>query len=927
MTNYRTRQLVSSWLTALLAIALLPFISAPEAEAAPNNKATICHRTKSITNPYRLITVSRNSISGNNGHAGHKTNPTSGIWTPSKVQGDNWEDIIPGDLNWSTSGAQDIYYGRTRTAAGIPVCRSMTFSQFYKSEKDAGRTDAQIAADLDDGMSDEDKAVLKTFGGSSCTTFAGCSTSLTTISNNSKTIAAVTTYATSVTSSGATLNGYVKADSNSIRYYFEYSTDGTWSTEPTKVPSTSAGPVTSDTTTAVSYNLTGLNSGTTYYYRIVAEYTPTGGTLQEVSGDLVSFEASDTQKYVIRYESNGGTDGLAPVDTKLYPGNSAAKVLANYGNLTKNGRAFTGWSLSPGAGLIAGPSSLQDLLKIPPSNKSKLFSPLARVSFLKVAPIPQYTSGTYSGGSDITVESSDITLYAQYEAAYTVTYSLNGGSGTLPTESDKASGAVFTLAASSGLTKEGYTFSGWNDGSTTFSAGASYTMPASNVTLTAQWTANALIVTYDSQGGSSVANGSTTSGGSISSSPGNPTRTGYSFDGWFVASSGGTPISFSYSHGQTSNFTLYAQWTASTYTVTYNGNSNDGGSEPANQTKTHDISLTLATNSGSLTRSGYTFNGWNTAADGSGTSYATGASYTTNAGLTLYARWTAVSSGGSSEPVTPPPPPGPIISSLSASDLCAISSDLTIYGSNFGDAKVTFDGAQVTIKTTSATTIDVTLPTSSLGKKTLIVTTPNGAATAYVNYLTASKPKFQPIRIPYLSQGSLLSLDLLADDALRFRLSGSLPSGVTFNESTGLLSGTPTENGVFVFNVVAIGVCGETTSVLELDVDAPTPNAMSHRINFLPGSCVLSDSAKASFEEFITKIKGLSPRNIIPEIYISGGSKNSDPNSPIAQCRQESLCDLLLIEDLTGDVLTDVFTGSENRIEVIVYWPRPNDDL
>lgn len=277
-------------------------------------------------------------------------------------------------------------------------------------------------------------------------------------------------------------------------------------------------------------------------------------------------------------------------------------------------------------------------------------------------------------------------------------------------------------------------------------------------------------------------------------------------------------------------------------------------------------------------------------------------------------------------PAPPPPPPPPVITSLSATLLCAASNDLIIYGSAFEGASVTFDGAAVPIKQSSASSLVVTLPSAPLGTKSLVVTTPNGRATATVTYLTASKPKFQPIRIPYLSQGTAINLDIAADDARSFKLTGRLPSGVTFNEVTGLISGTPTENGVYVLSIVAVGVCGEVNSTLELDIDAPTPNAMSHRINFLPGSCELTDSAKASFEEFITKIKGLSPRNIIPDIYISGGSKNSDPNSPTAKCRQESLCDLLLIEDLTGDILTDVFTGSENRIEVIVYWPRPNDD-
>jgi len=51
------------------------------------------------------------------------------------------------------------------------------------------------------------------------------------------------------------------------------------------------------------------------------------------------------------------------------------------------------------------------------------------------------------------------------------------------------------------------------------------------------------------------------------------------------------------------------------------------------------VALTLATKSGTLAKTGFTFTGWNTAADGSGTSYAAGSNYTANAALTLYAKW------------------------------------------------------------------------------------------------------------------------------------------------------------------------------------------------------------------------------------------------------------------------------------------------
>ena len=79
-----------------------------------------------------------------------------------------------------------------------------------------------------------------------------------------------------------------------------------------------------------------------------------------------------------------------------------------------------------------------------------------------------------------------------------------------------------------------------------------------------------------------------------------------------------------------------------TYSVTYNANSATSGTAPATQTKTQGTSLTLAVNSGGLARSGYTFAGWNTAADGSGTTYAVGAAYTPDAALALFTLWTAL---------------------------------------------------------------------------------------------------------------------------------------------------------------------------------------------------------------------------------------------------------------------------------------------
>ncbi len=85
-----------------------------------------------------------------------------------------------------------------------------------------------------------------------------------------------------------------------------------------------------------------------------------------------------------------------------------------------------------------------------------------------------------------------------------------------------------------------------------------------------------------------------------------------------------------------------------TYTVTYNGNGNTGGSEPIDTTEyTEGTSVSVLDNSGSLmlipaagTAEAFKFGGWNTAADGSGTDYSTSSTFNmAGADITLYAKW------------------------------------------------------------------------------------------------------------------------------------------------------------------------------------------------------------------------------------------------------------------------------------------------
>jgi len=119
---------------------------------------------------------------------------------------------------------------------------------------------------------------------------------------------------------------------------------------------------------------------------------------------------------------------------------------------------------------------------------------------------------------------------------------------------------------------------------------------------------------------------------------------GYSFTGWYTSFSGGTRITTSMTVTTTDNIRdLYARWTANTYTVAFNGNGSTSGSM-SNQSFTYGVYANLTSNT--YAKSGYTFTGWNTAADGSGTAYSNFemvGNLTTVQGYTviLYAQWNA----------------------------------------------------------------------------------------------------------------------------------------------------------------------------------------------------------------------------------------------------------------------------------------------
>ena len=239
-------------------------------------------------------------------------------------------------------------------------------------------------------------------------------------------------------------------------------------------------------------------------------------------------------------------------------------------------------------------------------------------------------------GSDLMVAR----LTDLYSNTLNITYDSQDGSDITDGDATTtAGGSITTLPTNP--TRTGYTFNGWytaTSGGTQITAGTAHNQTA-DFTLYAQWTADTLNITYDSQGGSTVTDGdaTTTTGGSITALPTNPTRDGYTFTGWNTAASGGTQITADTAHNQTGDFTLYAQWTADTLNITYDSQGGSTVTDGDATTTTGGSITALPTNP---TRDGYTFTGWNTAASG-GTQITAGTAHNQTGDFILYAQWQA----------------------------------------------------------------------------------------------------------------------------------------------------------------------------------------------------------------------------------------------------------------------------------------------
>ena len=205
----------------------------------------------------------------------------------------------------------------------------------------------------------------------------------------------------------------------------------------------------------------------------------------------------------------------------------------------------------------------------------------------------------------------------------------------------------------------GWTKGSWACFAPTTSTSGGYTVTKYYFPMPSQWSTVKLVadevevartwtVTLNKQSGSNGTSSISVTYNASLPTISTPTRTGYTFQGYYTSTNGGGSKVYNSSGSPyiskwtfTSTTTLYAYWTVNSYTITYDDNGGTGGTDT--QTKNYGSSVTIRTASAcGFSRTGYTFSHWNTNSSGTGTNYYAGNTYSTNANLRLYAQWTRI---------------------------------------------------------------------------------------------------------------------------------------------------------------------------------------------------------------------------------------------------------------------------------------------
>lgn len=399
-------------------------------------------------------------------------------------------------------------------------------------------------------------------------------------------------------------------------------------------------------------------------------YTAKTAGTQVTEGDSVAITENQTlyanwtaNTYTVSFDLNGGT-GTAPAGiTVTYDG--------MYGNLpantsTKTGCSFVGWFTSASGG-----TKIENATTVKTASNHTLYARWTvneyTITFdsgvteikanygatvtLPAAAKQGYTFAgwkngeiTYNANQQIAMPEGGLLLIAQWTInQYTISFDSNGGTSVTPLTADFGA----TITAPMAPSKNGYTFSGWQKDGLNYNFEQ---MPAENISLTAKWDAVNYNITYANVEGIDHGNATsyTIESNAISLDAPTGTKTGYTFAGWYTSADfvetskiDGVAISA----GSSGVKTFYAKWTANQYGVIFDDNTQSN--QRKSQSFTYDQSQALQTMASlGFTNNGYTFKGWSTAENGTGTAYTDGQSVKNLCGegsITLYAQWQPIS--------------------------------------------------------------------------------------------------------------------------------------------------------------------------------------------------------------------------------------------------------------------------------------------
>lgn len=417
-------------------------------------------------------------------------------------------------------------------------------------------------------------------------------------------------------------------DSFKLTYYLNSSTvkTSTCSTASTSFyfnPGTTVSLTSFTISSGYDYPVTVKNLSTNGTYPIDSssstKWSFDGSSPPSSSGYQIS--ASEPAKYylTVKYDANGGSG--SPTNHIEYGYSSSVTFNLSSTTPTRTGYDFAGWKYN-GTTYRSGASVT--------------------------------LTGSTTGGEKIYTFTAQWTAISVYKA--TIKFNANGGSNAPASFIVQNSSSSISVTLPSGQpTRTGYTFLYWKYNNNFYDPGDTLTVTGSTsgniCTFVAQWQGNANVITFNKQSGSGGTNSINAIYGDTVPDISVPTRPGYSFGGYFT-SAGGSGTKYYDKDGNglvtwlsTSDLILYAYWTGNVYTITLNKAGGSGGA--ASVEATYGQELQDLSSSQLPTKDGYTFDGYYTGENGSGTRYyysdgsSTSTVWNTTGNGTLYASWKA----------------------------------------------------------------------------------------------------------------------------------------------------------------------------------------------------------------------------------------------------------------------------------------------